>query len=428
MPSQQQRSTSSTTHTTPPLDLTIDQSTNSSTNPPTDQAHLATPSQQQRSTSTTLVLTLLDENDNAPVFPAADFAVSIYENSSIGAEVFTASATDLDRAENGRVTFSLTGGSDESAAAFAIDQSTGVVTLTATIDRESISTHGLTLVASDHGTNPLETDSPLLITVLDCNDNRPLFCVFQSSVCSPLARGDEYDRAIPESAVVGSAVVTISATDADEGVNAAPRYRLEEDGGDSATFAIDALRGVISVSRSLDTEVVAAHNLTVYAVDLAFEVAVQVIITVVDVNEHSPVFAAAAIDVTIPEDAPVGTVIAAFEATDADYTADAHGAVSYRILDNGVPFTVLSDGRVLLAAPLDHDAVPSYTISIQAYDGGADPAEPGAIRTATALLTVDVTDINEHGPAFFFGDAGSFGCTLAENSLDGATCDQVGQP
>ena len=60
-----------------------------------------------------------------------------------------------------------------------------------------------------------------------------------------------------------------------------------------------------------------------------------------------------------------------------------HGAVSYRILDTGVPFSVLSNGQVLLAAGLDHDAIPSYIISIQAYDGGADPAEPGAIRTAT---------------------------------------------
>ena len=65
-----------------------------------------------------------------------------------------------------------------------------------------------------------------------------------SGLCTPLARGDEYDRAILESSAVGTPVMTISATDADAGPNAATRYRLEEDGGDSATFAIDAVSGV----------------------------------------------------------------------------------------------------------------------------------------------------------------------------------------
>ena len=256
------------------------------------------------------------------MFPEVGFAVSIYENMSIGAEFFTASATDLDTAREGnnRITFSLDGGNEVSSAAFTIHNTEGVVTLSTSIDREAAALHSMTVVASDDGGTRLSTTIPLLITVLDCNDNRPVFCLLRDSLCTPLARGDEYDRAILESSTVGTSVVTISATDADAGANAATRYRLEEDGGDSANFVIDAVSGVISISATLDTEATAVHNLTVFAIDLAFEVPVHVVITATDVNEHPPVFVASAIDVSVPEDTLVGTVIATFEASDADFT------------------------------------------------------------------------------------------------------------
>ena len=141
----------------------------------------------------------------------------------------------------------------------------------------------------------------------------------------------------------------------------------------------------------------------------------RITFAVQDVNEHAPAFVAAdgtnglEYAPTIPENTRVGAEIARVRATDADGTAP-NNAVRYSITsgnvelldNNGDPtgamlFSMGGDGAITLNGPLDFDTAPtSYTLTITASDGGANP--PADAMTATATVTITLTDVNDVAP------------------------------
>ena len=141
----------------------------------------------------------------------------------------------------------------------------------------------------------------------------------------------------------------------------------------------------------------------------------RITFAVQDVNEHAPVFVTAdgtnglEYAPTIPENTRVGAEVARVRATDADGTAP-NNAVRYSITsgnvelldNNGDPtgamlFSIGGDGAITLNAPLDYDTAPtSYTLTITASDGGANP--PADAMTSTETVTITLTDINDLPP------------------------------
>ena len=141
----------------------------------------------------------------------------------------------------------------------------------------------------------------------------------------------------------------------------------------------------------------------------------RITFAVQDVNEHAPAFVAAdgtnglEYAPTIPENTAVGSEVAQVRATDADGTAP-NNAVRYSITsgnvelldNNGDPtgamlFSIGGDGAITLNAPLDYDTAPtSYTLTITASDGGANP--PADAMTSTETVTITLTDINDVAP------------------------------
>ena len=90
---------------------------------------------------------------------------------------------------------------------FRIDASTGEITSTQTIDRESTPSLNLTVQVSDSATVPLTDTSIISITVLDVNDNSPVFSA------------PSYSAELAEGTGMGQLVVQVSASDNDEGTN-----------------------------------------------------------------------------------------------------------------------------------------------------------------------------------------------------------------
>lgn len=82
-------------------------------------------------------------------------------------------ATDLDSDENGRVTYSIISG--DNLNQFAIGQTSGYVTVAAPLDRESISSYSLEILAKDSGVPVLSRQTLLTIDIADFNDNPPIF-------------------------------------------------------------------------------------------------------------------------------------------------------------------------------------------------------------------------------------------------------------
>lgn len=206
-----------------------------------------------RATTSPLILQVLDENDNSPVFDPKQYSASVAENASIGASVLRISATDVDAGLNGRVRYVIAAG--DRNRDFSISEDTGVIRVAKNLNFERKSQYSLTVQAEDCGSADVRYDSALLtIGVTDINDNPPTF------LDSPyLAYVVENTKTLPAS------VLTVRAFDADTPPYSQVRYFIKE--GDSELFKVNASTGEITLHRALDRERQAEYVLTLVAMD-----------------------------------------------------------------------------------------------------------------------------------------------------------------
>lgn len=141
-------------------------------------------------------------NDNPPEFASKYYFATVTEGSPPGTEVVRVLATSRDTGVNAEVRYTLTGGNQHNK--FSIDPVTGLVSVIGDIDHERAGEYFLTIEARDGGTPPLSNHATVNITVLDANDNAPVFT--QAA----------YSTSINENAPVGFKLLTLTATDLDK--------------------------------------------------------------------------------------------------------------------------------------------------------------------------------------------------------------------
>ncbi|NWX13864.1 PCD23 protein, partial [Aegotheles bennettii] len=208
--------------------------------------------------STTVITILIqDVNDNVPKFEQSYYKASVWEGQSTKTEIIQVFATDLDAGLNGETEYSILSGNEN--AAFLIDSAQGVLATNTVLDhentssyRESASSHHLVLLASDRGTPSLNSTATVLITVLDVNDNPPVFS-------SP-----EYHIHVKESIPVGSHITEVSANDSDAGTNAEITYAIIS-GNDQGHFRLDGKMGSVDLMKTLDFEDTTKFTLVIQA-------------------------------------------------------------------------------------------------------------------------------------------------------------------
>ncbi|NXC16440.1 PCD23 protein, partial [Corythaeola cristata] len=196
--------------------------------------------------STVMTVLIQDMNDNVPKFSQTYYKASVWEGQSPKSDIIQVFATDLDSGLNGETEYSIVSGNEN--ATFLIDSARGILATNTVLDhentssyREMASSHCLILLASDHGTPSLNSTATVLITVLDVNDNPPVFS-------SP-----EYHIHVQESIPVGSHVTEVSANDCDTGTNAEITYAIIS-GNDRGHFRLDRKMGSVDLMKTLDYE------------------------------------------------------------------------------------------------------------------------------------------------------------------------------
>nr|XP_056718390.1 cadherin-1-like [Euleptes europaea] len=128
-----------------------------------------------------LIIKVIDQNDNRPVFTEAVFRGAVPEGATPGTTVMKVSATDADDAVNtynGVVAYSIISQDPPHPhpQMFAINRDTGMISVVvAGLDREKIPNYMLTLQAADMQGEGLATTGKAVITVADTNDNPPIF-------------------------------------------------------------------------------------------------------------------------------------------------------------------------------------------------------------------------------------------------------------
>ncbi|KAM9531498.1 protocadherin gamma-A5-like [Guaruba guarouba] len=347
---------------------------------------------------------ITDVNDNAPIFRQAEKELRMSESATPGTRILLSEAHDPDSGPNSLQRYELGGDEHFSLAVQAGpggDQRPELV-LAKALDREEAAFHELVLKASDGGEPALTGTARIRVAVLDANDNAPVFSQA------------EYTVRVSEDVPVGSVLVAVRATDADEGLNGNVRYIFHKiSDRESELFHLDSEKGEISLKDNLDFEEVSTHKLEVQALDGGelFDTA-KVLVTVTDVNDNAPVISVRSCLSEISEDASPGTVVALLHVQDKD--SGVNGQVRC-LLDEGVPFRLRSSQgsyyRVVTAGELDREKVSEYNLTVRAVDGGSPALE------SSAVLALRVLDVNDNAPVFA---EARYSARLAENNAAGA--------
>ncbi|XP_056454757.1 cadherin EGF LAG seven-pass G-type receptor 1-like [Gadus chalcogrammus] len=325
-----------------------------------------------------VVVRVLDANDNAPMFVSTPFQASVPESAAAGASLIHIQAMDADAGANGRLEYRLT--ATAPGFPFAINNSTGWVTVATALDREAVELYTFGVEAVDGGVPALSSAASVAVTVLDVNDNTPTFPRRQ------------YELRVSEDAAVGGSVLALSAVDRD--ANSVVSYQIT--GGNTRNrFAISsqAAGGLLTLALPLDYKQERQYVLTVAASDGTRADSTQVTINVTDANTHRPVFQSANYQVTLGEDQPAGATVVVIAATDEDTGENAR--ITYVMEDNVAQFRIHpATGAITTQVELDYEDQASYTLAVIASDNGVPQ------KSDTAYVEIIVVDANDNAPQF----------------------------
>ncbi|KAG8133054.1 hypothetical protein E2320_010848 [Naja naja] len=350
-----------------------------------------------------------DINDNAPIFSAREQILSIAEFiTASGTRFPLEGASDADIGTNAVLTYKLSPNSH-----FAVDSENDegesksvVLLLKVPLDREENPVHHLVLTATDGGEPKLTGTVQLVIKVLDVNDNPP---VFNQSV---------YRVKLLENTASGSLVITLNATDLDEGINREISYFFHDSVILHVTklFSVNSDTGEIRVIGKLDYEESKFYEFPIVVQDKGSSQLTghcKVLIEVLDMNDNIPELSVNSLSVPLSEDSPPGTVVAIMRASDRD--SGNNGQISCFLWPTGVPFKLESTSKnyysLIVGAILDREQVNEYRMVVTVEDQGVPPL------SSSLTLLVPISDINDNAPAF---PQPSYSVFVKENNPPGA--------
>ncbi|XP_011535391.1 cadherin-24 isoform X1 [Homo sapiens] len=327
--------------------------------------------------------------------------------------------SDVDRGE-GRTKYLLTG--EGAGTVFVIDEATGNIHVTKSLDREEKAQYVLLAQAVDRASNrPLEPPSEFIIKVQDINDNPPIF---------PLG---PYHATVPEMSNVGTSVIQVTAHDADDPSygNSAKLVYTVLDG--LPFFSVDPQTGVVRTAiPNMDRETQEEFLVVIQAKDMGGHMgglsgSTTVTVTLSDVNDNPPKFPQSLYQFSVVETAGPGTLVGRLRAQDPDLGDNA--LMAYSILDGegSEAFSISTDlqgrdGLLTVRKPLDFESQRSYSFRVEATNTLIDPAylRRGPFKDV-ASVRVAVQDAPEP-PAF---TQAAYHLTVPENKAPGTLVGQI---
>ncbi|XP_077135758.1 protocadherin Fat 1 isoform X2 [Ranitomeya variabilis] len=306
-----------------------------------------------------IVVSVLDINDNPPVFEHREYIVTLPEDIEVGTEVLQVYATSRDIEANAEISYQIISGNEHGK--FSINQVTGILFIIESLDHEASAEYYLTVEATDGGTPPLSDVATVSINITDINDNSPVFS--QSS----------YTAVVGEDAVSGQSILMVVADDADGPLNSHIRYAIT-DGNLGNTFIIDPVRGEVKVNKLLDREKISGYTLTIKAEDNGNPPRMnttRVNIDVSDVNDNPPVFSKENYSIIIQENKPIGFSVLHLVVTDKDSSHNGP-PFTFTILSGNEDdtFQINQQGVITTAAALNRKTSDHFLLQIQVADNG----------------------------------------------------------
>uniref|UniRef100_A0A667WZQ8 Cadherin domain-containing protein n=1 Tax=Myripristis murdjan TaxID=586833 RepID=A0A667WZQ8_9TELE len=350
-----------------------------------------------------VTIEITDINDNPPAFETNDVQFNISESAVSGTTFVLERATDLDVGENSLKTYVLKPTNNFNLKINnQVDGSKNVeMVLHASLDREKNEHLSLVLTAVDGGEPQMSGTMQILINVLDANDNAPVFT-------QPV-----YKASINENTPLGTAVLTVHATDADDTSNGRIIYSISSKQDYSrGLFEVNKDTGVITLMGHVDYEKLRTFQINIRASDGGGLTGFcKVIVDVVDINDNKPDIHIMSTSTSIPEDAKTNTVVTMINVEDAD--SSENGKVQCTINDN-IPFVMRSSSNsfysLLTDSDLDRERASEYNITVTCSDEGVPSL------SSSVTLTLQISDVNDNAPVF---ERSSYEAYIVENNTPG---------
>uniref|UniRef100_A0A3B3XW57 Cadherin domain-containing protein n=1 Tax=Poecilia mexicana TaxID=48701 RepID=A0A3B3XW57_9TELE len=337
-------------------------------------------------------LGITDINDNAPHFRRDRVELDVSESATPGERFSLPNAVDPDVGINTIKTYKLS-----TSDHFTIEIQTGSdgtqyvdLVLTKSLDREEKAVHKLILTAVDGGVPVRSGTANIIVRVQDTNDNPPQF------------DKQTYTINMAENTPIGTLVVNLNATDLDEGSNSEIVYSftLYTSEKTQDVFTLNPNTGEITVKGTIDYEDMKFYEMHIEAKDKGAHPLLgqcKIVVHVTDMNDNFPEITVQSVKNTVPENVPVGTVIALVGVSDRD-TGD-NGKINISIHE-AMPFILNKSSdrpthyNLIVSEPLDREKVPEYDITLIARDTGKPPLSDNE------TITVHLLDVNDNAPQF----------------------------
>nr|XP_009940926.1 PREDICTED: cadherin-related family member 2 [Opisthocomus hoazin] len=359
--------------------------------------------------STYLSLTIRDLPNLDPRFLNEPYSGSVPENCALGTTVLTVTAMDRDTGVNDEIFYNIT----TASIPFAIDATTGTITVSGPLDREQLPSEEVLLevTAREKELNiyneVAQVSTLVTVVVTDINDNKPEFyncslasCNFSTSAQNNF-RGNIIEHSSSRLPVSDLSIVTY---DPDKGTNSS--YELYLQGPDASAFTVSPTKIVgtgevqLLVQDPLSVDYEKSHVMVVQIIandtgnptDCCSTATVT--IDLIDSNDHIPEFPQSTYNLSVMENSPDGTIIAT-NITAYDPDSGVLGEITYQLLPESIRKTFAvnaTTGAVLVqdGSLLDRETRSIYYANLQAKDGGN--------LVSTTVLEITLLDDNDMTP------------------------------
>lgn len=338
-----------------------------------------------RSTIARVIVKILDENDNRPQFLQKFYKIRLPEREKADGDrsakrepLYRVIAADKDEGPNAELSYSIEEGNEHGR--FSIEPKTGVVS------SKKFSAAGeydiLSIKAIDNGRPQKSSTTRLHIEWISKPKPSLEPISFEESV---------FSFTVMESDPVAHMIGVISVEP--------PGMPLWFDiigGNYDSHFDVDKGTGTIIVAKPLDAEQKSSYNLTVEATDGTSTILTQVLIKVIDTNDHRPQFSTSKYEVSVPEDTEPETEILQISAVDRDEK----NKLIYTLQSSIDPASLKkfrldpATGALYTSEKLDHEAIHQHVLTVMVRD------QDVPVKRNFARIIVNVSDMNDHSPWF----------------------------
>uniref|UniRef100_A0A2K6FBA4 Cadherin-17 n=1 Tax=Propithecus coquereli TaxID=379532 RepID=A0A2K6FBA4_PROCO len=352
-----------------------------------------------------ITIEVKDINDNRPTFLQSKYEGSVRQNSRPGSSIGTLTAHDMDEENtvNSILEYRIVAQTPQIPmdGLFLVQTYSGVFQLAKrSLKKQDTPQYNLTVEVSD---KDFKTLCAVQINIIDINDQIPIF-----------EKSDYGNLTIPEDTNIGSIILTIQATDADEPLTGSSKilYRITE-GDSEGQLGVDTdphtNAGYVTVKKPLDFETAAISNIIfkaenpeplVSGVEYNASSFAKFTLIVTDVNE-APLFSEYVFQARVSEDVAIGTKVGNVTAKDPEgldvrysLRGDTRGWL------NIDPVT----GEIFSAAPLDRETESVYRVKVVATEVG------GSSLSAVSDFHLTLLDVNDNPPRLAKEYTGLFLC------------------